>query len=247
MTGRTALVTGGSSGIGRAVAQRFADDGARVYLTGRREAELETAAKEIGPNAVAVRCDVSVAADLDHVFDVIRQDGRTLDTVVANAGLGSLTSLEDTTEEQFDHVFGVNVKGTLQTVQKALPLLEPSATVILLSSTTTSGGEAGMGVYAASKAAIRSLGRTFAVELAPRGIRVNVITPGPTETPAITGLAAQSGHSTAQFQESLASRTALKRMGRPEEVAAMAAFLASAESSFSTGAEFFVDGGQAQI
>jgi NAD(P)-dependent dehydrogenase (short-subunit alcohol dehydrogenase family) len=222
MTGKTALVTGGSSGIGRAIAQRFADDGARVYLTGRRETELETAAKEIGPNAVAVRADVSVAADLDHVFDVIRQDGRTLDTVVANAGLGSLTSLEESTSEQFDHVFGVNVKGTLQTVQKALPLLASSATVILLSSTTTSGGNAGMGVYAASKAAIRSLGRTFAAELAPRGIRVNVITPGPTETPAIEGLAAKAGQSTAQFHEGLASVTALKRMGRPEEVAAMA-------------------------
>ena len=247
MTGKTTLVTGASSGIGRAIAQRFADDGARVYLTGRREAELETAAEEIGPNAVAVRADVSVAADLDRVFDVIRQDGRTLDTVVANAGLGALSSLEESTAEQFDHVFGVNVKGTLQTVQKALPLMGPSATVILLSSTTTSGGNAGMGVYAASKAAIRSLGRTFAAELAPRGIRVNVITPGPTETPAIVGLAAQSGQGTPQFHEALASGTALKRMGRPEEVAAMAAFLASEESSFSTGAEFFVDGGQVQV
>ena len=247
MTDKTALVTGGSSGIGRAIAQRFADDGARVYLTGRREAELETAAKEIGPNAVAVRADVSVAADLDRVFDVIRRDGRTLDTVVANAGLGSLTSLEDATEEQFDHVFGVNVKGTLQTVQKALPLMEPASTVILLSSSTTSGGNPGMGVYAASKAAIRSLGRTFAAELAPRGIRVNVITPGPTETPAIAGLAANAGQSTTQFHQALASETALKRMGRPEEVAAMAAFLASEESSFSTGAEFFVDGGQVQV
>ncbi|HWO61204.1 MAG TPA: SDR family oxidoreductase, partial [Umezawaea sp.] len=158
-----------------------------------------------------------------------------------------LTSLEDATEEQFDHVFGVNVKGTLQTVQKALPLMEPASTVILLSSSTTSGGNPGMGVYAASKAAIRSLGRTFAAELAPRGIRVNVITPGPTETPAIAGLAANAGQSTTQFHQALASETALKRMGRPEEVAAMAAFLASGESSFSTGAEFFVDGGQVQV
>lgn len=247
MTGKTALVTGGSTGIGRAIAQRFADDGARVYLTGRREAELETAAKEIGPNAVAVRCDVSVASDLDHVFDVVRQDGRTLDTVVANAGLGTTSSLVDATGEQFDHEFGVNVKGTLQTVQKALPLMESGAAVILLSSSTTRQGVPGLGVYAASKAAIRSLGRTFAAELAPRGIRVNVITPGPVETPAIAGLAAEAGQSTADFQEALASSTALQRMGRPEEVAAMAAFLASEQSSFSTGAEFFVDGGQVQV
>jgi NAD(P)-dependent dehydrogenase (short-subunit alcohol dehydrogenase family) len=132
-------------------------------------------------------------------------------------------------------------------VQKALPLMEPSATVILLSSTTTSGGDAGMGVHAASKAATRSLGRTFAAELAPRGIRVDVITPGPTETPAIVGLAAAAGQGTSLFHEAPASSTALKRMGRPEEVAAMAAFLASAESSYSTGAEFFVDGGQVQV
>jgi NAD(P)-dependent dehydrogenase (short-subunit alcohol dehydrogenase family) len=247
MTGKTAVVTGASSGIGRAIAQRFADDGARVYLTGRRSAELELAAKEIGPNAVAVRADVSVAADLDRLYDAVHDDGRTIDTVVANAGLGSLTRLEDATEEQFDHVFGVNVKGTLMTVQKALPLLSPAATVILLSSSAAGQGVEGMGVYAASKAAIRSLGRTFATELAPRGIRVNVITPGPVETPAIVGLAADAGSDTGQFHEALAAQTALKRMGRPEEVAALAAFLASGESSFSTGAEFFADGGQAQV
>lgn len=247
MTGKTTLVTGASSGIGRAIAQRFADDGARVYLTGRRAAELDTAAKEIGENAVAVQCDVSDSADLDRLFDVIRGDGRGLDTVVANAGLGALARLEDATEEQFDLVFGVNVKGSLQTVQKALPLMPAGSTVILLSSSTTSQGNEGMGVYAASKAAVRSLGRTFAAELAPRGVRVNVITPGPIGTPAIEGLAARSGATTDQFHEALASRTALKRMGRPEEVAATAAFLASDESSFATGAEFFVDGGQVQV
>lgn len=246
-TGKTVLVTGGSTGIGRAIAQRFADDGARVYLTGRRATELEAAAKEIGPNAVAVRCDVSVASDLDRLFEVIRQDGHTLDTVVANAGLGSTSSLEDATAEQFDREFGVNVRGTLQTVQKALPLLAPAATVILVSSTTNRMGVPGLGLYAASKAAIRSLGRTFAAELAPRGIRVNVITPGPIETPGIAGLAAEAGASTAAYHETLASQTVLKRIGRPEEVASMAAFLASEESSFSTGAEYFVDGGLVQV
>ncbi|HEV7978934.1 SDR family NAD(P)-dependent oxidoreductase [Amycolatopsis sp.] len=247
MNGKTAVVTGASSGIGRAIAQRFADDGARVYLTGRRLAELESAAKEIGPNAVAVQADVSKVEDLDRLFDVIRADGRVLDTVVANAGLGALSRLEDATEEQFAHTFNVNVLGTLMTVQKALPLLAPTATVILLSSSTTSLGSEGMGLYAASKAAIRSLGRTFAAELAPRGVRVNVITPGPVETPGIAGLAANLGQDTEQFHKLLASELPLKRMGRPEEIAAMAAFLASEESSFATGAEFSVDGGQVQV
>jgi NAD(P)-dependent dehydrogenase (short-subunit alcohol dehydrogenase family) len=247
MNGKTAVVTGASTGIGRAIAQRFADDGARVYLTGRRSAELELAAKEIGPNAVAVQADVSKAEDLDRLFDVIRADGRVLDTVVANAGLGELARLEDATAEQFARTFDVNVLGTLMTVQKALPLLAPTATVILLSSSTTSLGSEGMGLYAASKAAIRSLGRTFAGELASRGVRVNVITPGPVETPGIAGLAANLGQDTEQFHRLLAAELPLKRMGRPEEIAAMAAFLASDESSFATGAEFAVDGGQVQV
>jgi len=247
MTGKTALVTGGSTGIGRGIAQRFADDGARVYLTGRRKEELDLAAKEIGPNAVAVQADVSKAEDLDRVVAAITADGRRLDVVVANAGLGSLAPLEDATREDFDHVFGVNVLGTLQTVQKSLPLLADKASVILLSSTTTSQGNTGMGLYAASKAAIRSLGRTLAGELADRGVRVNVITPGPIATPAIEGLASSAGATTEQFHESLASQTALKRVGRPAEVAALAAFLAGDESSFSTGAEFHVDGGQVQV
>jgi NAD(P)-dependent dehydrogenase (short-subunit alcohol dehydrogenase family) len=247
MDGKTALVTGASSGIGRAIAQRFADDGARVYITGRRAGELEAAAKEIGDSAVAVPCDVSQAADLDHVMAVIRGDGRQLDVVVANAGLGDGSLLADVTEEQFDHVFGVNAKGTLLTVQKSLPLLARPASVILLASTTIHQGVPGMGLYAASKAAIRSLGRTWAAELAPRGVRVNVITPGPTATPAIEGLASKLGQSTEDLHSALASQLPLKRMGRPEEVAALAAFLAGPESSFITGAEHFVDGGQVQV
>lgn len=247
MSGKTALVTGASSGIGRAIAQRFADDGARVYLTGRRKEELEAAAEAIGPDAVAVPADVSRAADLDRVMDVIRGDGRRLDAVVANAGLGDGARLQDVTEEQFDFVFGVNTKGSLLTVQKSLPLLAASASVILLASSTIHQGADRMGVYAASKAAVRSLGRTWAAELAPRGVRVNVITPGPIATPAIENLAARFGRSTEDFHGTLAAQVPLQRMGRPEEVAALAAFLAGPESSFITGAEHFVDGGQIQV
>src|SRR5882757_10411305 len=247
MDGKTPQVTEAPSGIGRAIARRFADDGARVYLTGRRKDELEAAAEEAGPGAVAVPCDVSRAADLDRVMDVISGDGRQLDAVVANAGAGDGSRLQDVTEEQFDFVFGVNTKGSLLTVQKSLPLLAAPASVILLASTTIHQGVDRMGVYAASKAAVRSLGRTWAAELAPRGVRVNVITPGPIATPAIERLAARLGHSVDDFHKALAAQLPLRRMGRPEEVAALAAFLAGPESSFITGAEYFVDGGQVQV
>jgi NAD(P)-dependent dehydrogenase (short-subunit alcohol dehydrogenase family) len=247
MDGKTALVTGASSGIGQAIAKRFADDGARVYITGRRKDALEAAAEEIGPHAVAVPCDVSRSSDVDRVMELVREDGRRLDVVVANAGLGDGARLADVAEEQFDLVFGVNAKGSLWTVQKSLPLLTENASVILLGSTTLHQGVEGMGLYAASKAAVRSMGRTWAAELAPRGVRVNVITPGPTATPAIARLAELNGLPTEDFHSVLASQLPLGRMGRPEEIAALAAFLAGEQSSFVTGAEYVADGGQIQV
>lgn len=247
LAGKTALVTGASAGIGLAIAQRLANDGALVYLTGRRAEELDVAARKVGRGAVAIQGDVSSADDLDRIMQRIRDDGHPLDVVVANAGLGAGARLEDANEDQFDLVFGVNVKGSLMTVQKSLPLLARPASVILLSSSTAHQGAVGAGVYAASKAAVRSLGRTWAAELASRHVRVNVITPGPTDTPALERLAGRLGQDLQDFHEGLAAQLPLGRMGRPQEVAALAAFLAGPESSFITGAEHFVDGGLVQV
>jgi NAD(P)-dependent dehydrogenase (short-subunit alcohol dehydrogenase family) len=244
---RTALVTGAARGIGLAIARRLAGDGARVYLTGRRREPLEAAAAEIGPRAVAMPCDVSRADDLDRLMAAVEADGRRLDVLVANAGTGDLTRLQDMTEEQFDRTFALNAKGTLLTVQRSLPLLADSASVILVSSTAAHRGGDRMGLYAASKAVVRSLGRTWAAELAPRGVRVNVITPGPIDTPGFEDVAEANGLRASDLRQSLAGELPLRRMGRPEEVAALAAFLAGPESGYITGAEHFVDGGLLQV
>lgn len=243
---KVTLVTGGSTGIGLAIAQRFADEGATVYITGRRKAELDAAVKTVGERAIGVQSDVSHLDDLNRLFSTVEELSGRLDVVVANAGIAELARLGDITEEQFDKIFGVNVKGTLFTVQKALPLLPDGASVIVLSSITASKGFEAMGVYSATKAADRNLARTWAAELAPRGIRVNAISPGPIETPGIRGLGnpAQGEH---QLADTLTTMIPLRRMGRAEEVAAAAVFLASDQSSFTTGAELFVDGGFAQI
>ncbi|MER8073468.1 SDR family oxidoreductase [Streptomyces sp. NPDC094034] len=244
---KVALVTGGSKGIGFAIARRFAAEGATVYLTGRRKPDLDAAVEAIGERAVGVQSDVSDLHDLDTLFETIETRSGRLDIVAANAGGGELARLGKITEEQYTTTFDINVKGLIFTVQKALPLLPNGASVLVLSSTNASLGIEAMSVYSATKAAIRNLARTWAAELADRGIRVNAISPGPIETPGIDGLAGDSPQARQKFRDSFTAQVPLGRMGSPDEVAAMAVFLASDQSSFTTGAELFVDGGLAQI
>ncbi|MFE9610706.1 SDR family NAD(P)-dependent oxidoreductase [Streptomyces sp. NPDC006012] len=244
LDGKVTLVTGGSTGIGLAIARRFAAEGATVYLTGRRKIELDAALEAVGERAVGVQSDVSHLDDLDHLFGMIKEHSGRLDVVVANAGSAETARLGEITEEQYENTFGVNVKGAIFTVQKALPLLVDGASVIVLSSTNASMGIEGMGVYSATKAADRNLARTWAAELAGRGIRVNAISPGPIETP---GLRRAGAPAEGNIADAFLPRIPLGRIGRAEEVAAAAVFLASDESSFTTGAELFVDGGLAQV
>ncbi|MEH0826523.1 MULTISPECIES: SDR family oxidoreductase [unclassified Micromonospora] len=246
LNGKTALVTGGTTGIGLAAARRFAAEGAHVFLTGRRQQQLDEAVASIGSAATGVRSDVSKLEDLDILVEAIAARGAGLDVLFANAGGGEFAPLADISLEHYTDTFDRNVRGTLFTVQKALPVLNDGASVILSGSTAATTGTPAFGVYAASKAAIRSFGRTWAAELTDRRIRVNTLIPGPTETPGITGLAATPEEATGLVQM-LASSVPMQRMGRPEEIANAALFLASDESSFMTGAEIFVDGGSNQV
>ncbi|AGZ44156.1 SDR family oxidoreductase [Actinoplanes friuliensis] len=243
LDGKIALVTGGTSGIGLATAHRFAAEGAHVFITGRDQQRLDNAVKEVG-NATGVRSDVSDLADLDRLALAIREHGTGLDAVFVNAGIGEFATLDSVGWQDYQKTFNTNVGGVIFTVQKVLPLLNPGAAIVLTGSSSAGNGQPSFGLYAASKAAIRSLGRTWAGELVGRGIRVNTIVPGPTETPGLGGLVPDNPQ--ALFQQ-LATGIPMGRIGRPEEIANAALFLVSDQSSFMTGSEIFVDGGAEQI
>ena len=246
LEGKTAVITGGNSGIGLAAAKRFVAEGADVFITGRRQEELDKAVAAIGPGARAVQGDVSHLDDLDRLFAIVRAEKGRIDVLFANAGLGALAPLGAITEASFDLAFDVNVKGTLFTVQKALPLMSAGGSIILTGSTTGTKGTPAFSVYSATKAAIRNFARSWALDLKTTGIRVNVLSPGPTETPGLRNAFAKSGREDALIA-GLIAQTPIGRMGLPEETAAVALFLASDDSSFMTGSEVFVDGGMAQV
>lgn len=246
LDGKIALITGGSSGIGLATAKRFVEEGAYVFITGRREAELNAAVKDIGKNIKALKGDVSHLGDLDRILSVIKQDKGRLDIVFANAGVAKFAALGEITEEFYDFHFNINVKGMLFTVQKALPLIPDGGSIILTSSIVGSKGLGMNSVYAATKAVARSFARTWTTDLKQRRIRVNAISPGSIDTPGLNGLLASSPAGE-QRRKMIATVTPLGRLGTADEIAAAAVFLASDDASYVAGAELFVDGGFAQV
>jgi len=246
LEGKVAVVTGGNSGIGLATAKRFAAEGAYIFITGRRQAELDRAVEEIGPNAVAVRADSSNLPDLDRLYDRVKMEKGRIDILFANAGGGEFAALGEITEEHYDKTFNTNVKGVLFTVQKALPLFLNGGSIILNASTTASMGTPAFSVYSATKAAVRNFARSWIRDLADRHIRINVVSPGPIATPGLEGLA-ENEEQARQFKAGMVAGIPLGRLGTPDEVAKAVVFLASDDSSFINGAELFVDGGFAQI
>jgi NAD(P)-dependent dehydrogenase (short-subunit alcohol dehydrogenase family) len=246
LTGKIALITGGSSGIGLATAKRFVSEGAFVFITGRRQAALDAAVKSIGSNIVAVQGDVSKLTDLNRLYAVVKKRKGRIDVLFANVGWGEFVPLGSITEEHFDKTFDTNVKGLVFLVQKALPLLRDGSSIILNASITSSTGTAAFSVYSASKAAVRSLARCWVLDLKSRHIRVNVVSPGPTDTAGLRNLA-PSKEQLAQFKADIAASIPLGRIGSPDELASAVLFLASDDSSFVNGIELSVDGGMAQI
>ena len=245
--GKVVLVTGGSSGIGLATAKRFAAEGAKVFITGRRQAELDTAVESIGGDAVGVQGDISNLADFDRLIETIREKAGRLDVLFANAGGGAFVPLGEITEAHFDKYFGINVKGTLFTVQKALPLMPDGAAIILNGSIVSIKGFPSFSVYSATKAAVRSFARTWCVDLKQRRIRVNVVSPGTVVTPGYRNELGMNDDQIKQFEADAAATTPLGRSGRPDEIASVVLFLASDDSAYVNGVELFADGGSAQI
>jgi NAD(P)-dependent dehydrogenase (short-subunit alcohol dehydrogenase family) len=240
LAGKIAVITGGSTGMGLATAKRFVTEGAYVFITGRRQKELDAAVREIGRNVTAVQSDVAKLADLDRLYETVKKEKGHIDVLYANAGVGEWVAMGSITEEHFDRITDINVKGTLFTVQKALPLLRDGGAIIMTGSIASIKGIANFTVYNASKAAVRSFARTWTVELKDRKIRVNVLSPGPIDTPILAPLPKEA---IAQ----IVSDVPMGRMGAADEIAKAALFLASDDASFITGIELFVDGGMAQI
>lgn len=246
LTNKIAVITGGNSGIGLSTAQRFIAEGAKVVISGRNQETLDAAVTKLGNQATSIRSDVANITDLEHLFAQVKAEFGRVDILFANAGIAPLGPFESVTQQQFDTLFKINVQGLFFTVQKALPLLNEGSSVILNASIVGQAGMPNTSVYSATKAAVRSLGRTLAAELAPRGIRVNVVSPGLTDTP-FWGKVGLSQEDVEAFSAETIQKIPLGRAGRPEEIAATVAFLASDEASFFAGADLVVDGGQIQV
>jgi NAD(P)-dependent dehydrogenase (short-subunit alcohol dehydrogenase family) len=240
LEGKTAVITGGNSGIGLAIARRFAKEGAHVFITGRRKAQLDEAVALIGGHVEAVQGDVTSASDLDRLFDTVKAKAGKLDILVTSSGISEFSTLDSTTEDHFDKAFDVNVRGMVFTVQRAVQHMASGSSIVLVGSIAGSIGNPGYGTYSATKAAVRSYARTWTAELAARAIRVNVLSPGPIDTPMFENVSDE-------VRLSLTSRIPLNRLGRPEEVANAALFLASSDSNFVAGAELCIDGGMTQV
>lgn len=244
---KIALVTGGGAGLGHAVAARFAAEGAHVYITGRRSDVLDDAAASMAGHVTAIPADSTSTSDLTGLVDTIRRESGRLDVLVANAGIIERADLGEITEDHFDRIFDTDARGTMFTVQTALPLMPVGGSIVLVGSIQGTKGLPGSTTYSAAKAAVRSYARVWAAEFAGRGLRVNVLSPGPFDTPIIDGQAAYFGQDPDQLRAQMATHVPLGRLGRPDELAAAALFLASDDSSFMTGAELCVDGGMAQV